>query len=115
MSTKKAKGIYADRNWEAEQAKLSEEDNHWELGQPYFIRTVTHHFTGRLIKVTKNELVLVEAAWVADDGRFNVAMATGKVSEAEPYPQDRKVIVGRASLIDGSVWPFDLISEVVTG
>lgn len=115
MSKANTKSPYAERNWESEQALLSHDDSHWELGQPYFIRTVTHHFTGRLIKVTKSEIVLVEAAWVADDGRFNVTMSAGKVSEAEPYPQERKVIIGRSSLIDAAVWPFKLISEVVAG
>ena len=40
----------------------------YEIGKNYFIRTVTHHLVGRLIKVTSKELVLEEASWIADDG-----------------------------------------------
>lgn len=76
------------------------DDSQWRIGDNYFIRTVTHHFTGKLVKVTSQELVLVDAAWIADDGRFAQAVAKGEFSEIEPYPDGREVIVGRGSLID---------------
>jgi|SRR5688572_6127322 len=71
----------------------------YQIGSPYFIRTVTHHHTGRLVVVTEHELVLEDAAWIADDGRFADALKTGNFSEIEPFP-DGQVIVGRASVID---------------
>lgn len=83
-------------------APLSD-DSHWEVGKLYFIRTVTHHLCGRLVKVTSQELVLEDAAWVADDGRFAEALSTGECAEVEPFP-DGTVIVGRGALIDGTVW-----------
>ena len=83
------------------------DDSHWEIGENYFIRTVTHHLTGRLFSVTPSELVLVDAAWIADDGRFNEALRTGKLNEVEPFPAGR-VIVGRGSLIDACIWSHDL-------
>jgi hypothetical protein len=46
----------------------------YQVGKNYFIRTVTHHYTGKLIKVTPKELVLKDAAWIADDGRFMNAL-----------------------------------------
>jgi len=82
--------------------KESRDDSHWIVGKPYFIRTVTHHLTGRLIKVTKLELVLEDAAWIADDGRFHEAIKSGNFSEVEPYPDGAQVIVGRGSLIDAT-------------
>ena len=75
----------------------------WEVGKNYFIRTVTHHLTGRLIAVTNHELWLEDAAWIADDGRFSQAIETGIFEEVEPFPTGRKVAVGRASLIDATV------------
>jgi hypothetical protein len=74
-------------------------DSHWEIGATYFVRTVTHHLTGELVSVTPQELVVKNAAWIADDGVFSEAMKTGEFSEVEPYP-DGNVIIGRGSLID---------------
>jgi hypothetical protein len=79
----------------------------YEVGKNYFLRTVTHHLTGRLVEVGPQELVLEDAAWIADDGRFSDAMATGAFDEVEPYPEGR-LIVGRASLIDAKTIPFAL-------
>jgi hypothetical protein len=75
----------------------------WQVGKNYFIRTVTHHLTGRLIQVTQQELVLQDAAWIADDGRFTQAVASGEFAEVEPFPPGLSVIVGRGALIDATV------------
>lgn len=71
----------------------------YTIGSPYFIRTVTHHHTGRLVQVTEHELVLEDAAWIADDGRFSDALKSGNFGEVEPFP-DGPVIIGRGSVID---------------
>ena len=78
----------------------------YQVGQNYFIRTVTHHFTGKLIRVTRNELVLQDAAWIADDGRFFDCIKDGKINEFEGYQDD--VIIGRGSLIDCTIWKHNL-------
>ena len=72
----------------------------WKVGENYFIRTVTHHLTGKLMAVGAQELSLRDAAWIADDGRFAQAVATAQFSEVEPFPDGETVIVGRASIID---------------
>lgn len=72
------------------------------IGANYFIRTVTHHHTGRLVLVTKTELVLESAAWIADDGRLGEALRTGNFQEVEMFPPGRRVIIGRGSLIDAT-------------
>lgn len=88
------------------------EVNHpYQVGKNYFIRTVTHHLTGKLLKVTSKELVLEDAAWIADDGRFHDALKTGNFSEIEPFPAGQEVIVGRGSLIDAIVWLHPLPRE----
>jgi len=87
-------------------------DNHpYEIGKNYFIRTVTHHFTGKLVKVTSKELVLEDAAWIADDGRFHEAIRDGKLNEVEPFP-DGQVIIGRGSLIDAVIWKHTIPRSV---
>lgn len=74
----------------------------FQIGKGYFIRTITHHFTGRLIAVYPSELVIEDAAWIADDGRFKDAVAEGKFNEVEPFP-DGPVVIGRNSIIDACV------------
>jgi hypothetical protein len=72
----------------------------WEIDATYFIRTVTMAQTGKLMAVYPQELVLVDAAWIADTGRFKQAVESAEFSEVEPFPDGRQVIVGRASIID---------------
>jgi len=81
--------------------------NFWKLGQAYFIRTVTHHISGRLVGIDEHEIIFEDAAWIADDGRYSDAMKTGNLLEIEPYP-DGMVVIGRGSIIDGCFWEFDL-------
>ena len=86
------------------------QDSPWEIGKNYLIRTVTMIQTGRLVAVTGQELVLEDAAWIADTGRFAEALKTGKFSEVEPFPAGR-VIVGRGAVIDAvqiTVTPRDM-------
>ena len=74
----------------------------WEIGKNYLIRTVTMIDTGRLVAVTPQELVLEDAAWIADTGRFAQAVEEADFSEVEPFPEGR-VIIGRGSIIDAVV------------
>lgn len=75
-------------------------ENPYRVGANYFIRTVTHHHTGRLVQVTAQELVLEGAAWIADDGRLTDALKTCSFNEVEMFPVGSRVIVGRGSVID---------------
>lgn len=71
----------------------------WKIGRNYLIRTVTMIDTGKLVQVTDQELVLENAAWIADTGRFADTLKTGTFNEVEPFPEG-KVIVGRGAIID---------------
>lgn len=89
----------------------SSDERHDWVGKNVFIRTVTHHYTGRVLSVTKEEIVLDRAAWIADDGRFADSMRdgfTGDRCEIEPWPEDAEVAVNRGAVLDWSVWPHDL-------
>ena len=77
------------------------ETNHpWEVGKVYFIRTVTYHLTGRIKWVGKTELLVTEAAWIADSGRFADALKNEEFDEVEPFPVGAEVIIGRQSIVD---------------
>ena len=75
-------------------------DSHWKLNANYIIRTVTMTLTGKLVTVTDKELVLEDAAWIADTGRWADTIKVGTFNEVEPFPDGEQVIVGRAALID---------------
>ena len=79
----------------------AQSDTHWEIGRVYLIRTVTHIDTGRLVAVTPHELVIEDAAWIADTGRYADALKKAEFGEVEPYP-DGIVIIGRGALIDAT-------------
>ena len=89
--------------------KGSGESHPYQIGKNYFIRTVTMFYTGKLIKVTAKEMVLSDAAWIADTGRFMDAIKTGKLNEIEPFQDD--VVIGRGSLIDATIWLHPLPRE----
>ena len=92
---------YGDLKQIAAMCNANPTDNSaWEIGKVYLIRTVTHIQTGRLIAVTPSELVLEDAAWIADTGRFSGALASADFSEVEPFPDGARVVVGRGALID---------------
>jgi hypothetical protein len=71
----------------------------WEIGEIYLIRTVTMIDTGRLVKVTNKEIILEDAAWIADTGRFSDAIKKAEFNEVEPFP-DGKIGLGRGAIID---------------
>ena len=82
----------------------STDSSAWEIGKVYLIRTVTMIDTGRLVAATEHELVLEDAAWIADTGRFADALEKCDFNEVEPFP-DGRVIVGRGAVIDAVVVP----------
>ena len=90
----------ADIKQEWKRIPSGDESNpYMEIGKDYFIRTVTHYFTGRLEWVGEKEIVLIDVCWIADTGRFSDAVAKAEFGEVEPFP-DGKVIIGRGAIID---------------
>ncbi len=75
----------------------------WKVGTNYLIRTVTMAQTGRLVAVYPTELVLADAAWVGDTGRFAQAVEKADFYEVEPFPD--LIIVGRQAIIDACEIP----------
>ena len=61
----------------------------FEIGDKYFIRTCTYHYTCEIYGETDDGfLLLKDCAWVADSGRFSNAIKEGveiqECSEIEP-------------------------------
>lgn len=90
-----------------EPLRLQECKTHsFETGKAYLIRTVTMHYTGRVLAVTNSDVVLEDAAWIAYTGRFADSLQTGELSEIEPYPG--RVAVCRGAMVDFCEWPHKL-------
>ena len=83
------------------------------IGENYLIRTVTFIQLGKLIAVYDQELVLDQAAWIADTGRFHNALKDGidKLSNAEIEPFLKEAIVGRGALVDACIYTHKLPQE----
>lgn len=71
----------------------------YKIGESYLIRTVTMIITGRVLSVGDKEIVVEDAAWIADTGRFSNCLKEGDYNEVEPFP-DGEVIVGRNAVVD---------------
>lgn len=81
-----------------------------QAGEKVFIRTVTHYYTGCVVAVSNDEVLLKDAAWVAATGRWAQALTEGTLDEVEPYPG--KVSVCRGAMVDVAQWMHDLPTEI---
>lgn len=84
----------------------SNENSPYVLGEKYFIRTISNYFTGKLVSIHERSLVLSDAAWIPDTGRFSDSLKTGQFNEVEPYPGE--VIVNMDAIVDASVFNHEL-------
>lgn len=82
------------------------------VGNAVFVRAVTHYATGRIVEITKDEIVLEDAAWIADSGRFSQALEKGEsvLNEIEPFHSP--VAIGRGAIVDVTSWPHALPRKV---
>lgn len=78
------------------------------VGKKVLIRTVTYFSVGKVDKVEDGFVQLSTASWVADTGRFNEALKSGKLSEVEPVGE---VYVSLGSVVDMFPWNHDLPTE----
>ena len=79
------------------------------LNEAYLIRTVTHITIGIVEAVGEKEIIMRDASWIADTGRYHNALKEGTLSEVEPYVSD--VIIGRGAIVDATRWLHDLPRE----
>jgi hypothetical protein len=81
----------------------------FEIGEKYFIRTVTYFATGKVKRITGNFLELEDAAWIADTGRFNEAISKGVLNEIEPVEVPMYLNIN--SITDAFLWKHKLPRE----
>lgn len=75
------------------------------VGQKLFIRTVTYHLTGKVVKRMGAFIQLEDAAWIADSGRFSQAIKEGTLNEVEPVGT---AWVNLSSVVDFFPWKHKL-------
>ena len=79
------------------------------VGRAVLVRTVTLYYTGRVALVEASEIVLTEAAWIADTGRFHNALRDGTLGEVEPFVGP--VSISRGAVVDVTEWKHPLPTE----
>jgi len=83
----------------------------YKVGKKYLIRTVTMIYTGKLVAVYPNELVITEASWIPETKRWADTCEKGEFEEVEPYPKKAEVIIGRGAILDMFEVDWDLPRE----
>ena len=78
------------------------------IGKCWFIRTVTYHWVGKVVKIVGNHFQLENASWVADSGRFMNAITQGNLNEVEPVGNAFVLI---SSMVDIIPWTHKLPTE----
>jgi hypothetical protein len=74
----------------------------WQLGKCYVIRTTTVANMGRLIAIGEHELVLDQASWIDNPGRYWATLHTGSCEGWRPYPRGKSIIIGRRTVTDAA-------------
>jgi hypothetical protein len=104
----------SEETWDKIKAQVQDEAievNRLEdlVGAAWFFRTVTFHLVGRVKKTLPGGFLLLEdASWVADSGRFSQAIKNGALSEVEPVGM---AILNTASITDAFPWRHKLPTE----
>lgn len=88
--------------------KWNGSDIPFAIGKAYLIRTVTYHMLGRIEKISGDFLIMTDASWVADSGKFSTAITKGELSETE-YVGD--AIVNLTAIVDAFPWGHKIPKE----
>lgn len=110
LTVGEARELAAMLNGVALPAKRTEKPCPFVVGDAYLIRTVTNYWTGRVERVVGDFLVLSDAAWIADTGRYSEATDEAHLKEIEPV--NEPVFVGLGSIIDARGWTAALPRKV---
>jgi len=90
--------------------EVTANEHPFQIGENYMIETVTKFFTGKLVAVMDKEIVLEDACWVAQTGRYSEAFVTG-FAETEPLPEGFEII-GRGSVVSARILKIALPRSV---
>ena len=75
------------------------------VGKKFFFRTVTYHLVGLVSKVMGDFLILENASWIADSGRFMDFLKKGTINEVEPCGT---AFINLSTVTDFFPWNHDL-------
>lgn len=78
------------------------------VGKKFFFRTITYHLVGKVEGLIGKIVVLANASWVADSGRFMQAIKEGKLYEVEPVGT---AYINLATVTDFFPWLHPLPTE----
>lgn len=98
------------KEMEQQKKTVVSKENGWKIGENYLIRTVTHIQVGKLEDINDKEIILSNASWIGDTGRFYNILANGLESdddsEIEPFTDN--IIINRSALIDATIYNHSL-------
>jgi hypothetical protein len=80
-----------------------------EIGNCYYVRTVTDHWVGRCVSLGPHSITLEDAAWIAESGRLHEFMSNGRAENMEVEPVGYVCVQWLAWL----PWPHALFREAV--
>jgi hypothetical protein len=89
-------------------------DQPFVIGTAYLFRTIGYHWLGRVKAISGKFLILTEASWIADTGRYSEALE-GKITSlpsSEIEPAKRDVIINSDHITDASEYPFQLPKDL---
>lgn len=82
----------------------------FDINKQYLMRTIGYHWIGRVQSIVGRFLILEEASWVADTGRYSEALdgKIGELQSSELEPSPRPVIINTDHITDAVEYPFKI-------
>lgn len=74
----------------------------YEVGKQYFVQTVTYFYLGQLSAEYGDTIVLSNASWIPDTGRYNEFISGQEPKEVEPCKNP--VIIHKGALLSATLW-----------
>jgi hypothetical protein len=106
-----SKELYEKLKVELSEDQIKEINTYSDLiGQKVFIRTVTYHLVGKIVKIVGNLVFMEDASWIADSGRFMQAIKEGKLVEVEPIGN---WFFNMSAVVDGGIWKHALPNKQI--
>lgn len=82
------------------QPETKPQETPWKVGEMWLFRTVTMIQSGRVKAIMGPMVVLEDAAWIADTGRFFDFLNGKEPNEVEPFPNG--CVVNTGALVDAT-------------
>lgn len=77
----------------------AKKEHAFEVGKRYLFQTVTLYWLGTIVGITEGEIVITDAAWVADMGKASSFFGGNDPNESESLPAGKEMILSRGALV----------------